>query len=157
MRWSMSAHHVKRALHCREERETDKSVDLCRVRYLVFKRHYPALIRLQRLMPFSVIDATGSIEECEAQIAHELRYQSSLDLDERTYASITTLPLARKIVQHSRKALVQRLDDYCLLHTDTYGQVRLCICIDLHRTKPLVMSLFSEGPGVAVWHGQQRS
>ena len=25
-------------------------------------------------MPFSVIDATGSLEDCEAQIAHELRY-----------------------------------------------------------------------------------
>jgi hypothetical protein len=110
-------------LICSEERDTDKSVDLCRMRYSVFKRHYPALVRLQRRMPFSVIDATGSVEECEAQIAHELRYQSSLDLDERTYASITTLPLARDIVQHSRKALVQRLDDYCLLHTDTYGQV----------------------------------
>ena len=109
---------------CREERDTDKSVDKCRLRYAVFKRHYPALVRLQKLMPFSVIDATGSVEECEAQIAHELRYQSSLDLDERTYASITTLPLAREVVQHSRKALVSRLDDYCLLHTDTYGQVR---------------------------------
>lgn len=73
-------------------------------------------------MPFSVIDATGSVDDCEAQIAHELRYQSSLDLDGRTYARITTLPLAREVVAFSRKALVQRLDDYCLFHTSTFQQ-----------------------------------
>ena len=59
---------------CREERGTDKSISKCRMRYQVFRTHYPALSQLQAVMPFSVIDATGSLEDCEAQIAHELRY-----------------------------------------------------------------------------------
>ena len=109
---------------CREERGTDKSADKCRLRYRVFRQHYPALTRLQALMPFSVIDATGSLEECEAQIAHELRYQSSLDLDERTYAAVARIPLAREVVQHSRQHLVQRLDEYQLSHTETFHKVR---------------------------------
>jgi len=108
---------------CREERGTDKSADKCRLRYRVFRQHYPALTQLQSLMPFSVIDATGSLEECEAQIAHELRYQSSLDLDERTYAAVARIPLAREVVQHSRQHLVQRLDEYQLSQTETFHKV----------------------------------
>lgn len=52
----------------REERVTDKDAEKCRTRYSVFRRHYPALARLQAVMPFSIIDATGSLEECEAQV-----------------------------------------------------------------------------------------
>ena len=50
--------------------------------------HYSTLLRLKQYFPFSLIDAMGSLEECKAQIARELRYQSSLDLDEATYSAI---------------------------------------------------------------------
>ena len=49
--------------------------------------HYSTLLRLKQYFPFSLIDAMGSLDECRAQIARELRYQSSLDLDEATCAS----------------------------------------------------------------------
>jgi hypothetical protein len=53
---------------CREERGTDKSISKCRMRYQVFRTHYPALSKLQSVMPFSVIDATGSLEDCEGPL-----------------------------------------------------------------------------------------
>jgi hypothetical protein len=75
---------------------------------------------------------------CSAQIGHELRYQSSLDLDERTYATISRVPLAREVVAHSRQHLVQRLDDYQLSHTDVFHKVRVPCRHDLHpRPSPL--------------------
>lgn len=61
---------------------------------------------------------------CAAQIAHELRYQSSMDLDEATYEAVTRMPLAREAVEESRTDLVRRLDDYCLSHHETFLEVR---------------------------------
>jgi adenylate kinase len=54
----------------------------------VFKAHYHTILRLKSYFPFSLIDAMGSLEEARQQIMRELRYQSSLDLDEATYAAI---------------------------------------------------------------------
>lgn len=56
--------------------------------FVCLQAHYSTLLRLKQYFPFSLIDAMGSLEECKAQIARELRYQSSLDLDEATYATI---------------------------------------------------------------------
>lgn len=96
-RFEFQIENTTSAIPCSEERETDKSLALCKARYAVFVRHYPAITRLRARMPFSVIDATGGVELCEAQIAHELRYQSSLDLDDETYRAVTQLPLAREV------------------------------------------------------------
>jgi hypothetical protein len=65
----------------------------------------------------------GTLEECRAQIVRELRYQSSLDLDERTYAAIRHLPLARDLVRVARQRLVFRLDSYCKRHYRTFLDV----------------------------------
>ena len=54
----------------------------------VFKAHYHTILRLKSFFPFSLIDAMGTLEEARQQIMRELRYQSSLDLDEATYAAI---------------------------------------------------------------------
>ena len=54
----------------------------------VFRAHYHTILRLKSFFPFSLIDAMGSLDEARAQIMRELRYQSSLDLDEATYAAI---------------------------------------------------------------------
>ena len=51
----------------------------------VFKQNYSTLLRLKEHFPFHLIDAMGTVEECEGQIANELRYQSSLELSEKTY------------------------------------------------------------------------
>ena len=57
------------------------------------QQHYTTLLRLKQYFPFSLIDAMGSLDECKAQIARELRYQSSLDLDESTCAASSHAPL----------------------------------------------------------------
>lgn len=58
----------------------------------VFKAHYHTILRLKSFFPFSLIDAMGTLEEARQQIVRELRYQSSLDLDEATYAAIRSVP-----------------------------------------------------------------
>jgi adenylate kinase family enzyme len=104
-------------------RTTDISEALCRRRYQVFKAHYSTILRLKSYFPFSLLDAMGTVEECRAQIVRELRYQSSLDLDEKTYAAIRHLPLARDLVRVARQRLVFRLDSYCKRHNEMFGQV----------------------------------
>ena len=52
--------------------------------------------------PFCLIDAMGSLESCQQQIAQELRYQSSLDLLEGTYRALAHLPLAKEVVTKVR-------------------------------------------------------
>ncbi|KDD72358.1 hypothetical protein H632_c3460p0, partial [Helicosporidium sp. ATCC 50920] len=101
-------------------RTTDASEALCRRRYQVFKAHYMTILRLKQFFPFSLIDAMGTPEECRAQIARELRYQSSLDLDAETYAVIRDLPLARDLVRTARQRLVSRLDKHCREHRDLF-------------------------------------
>lgn len=86
--------------------------------------HYTTLLRLKQYFPFSLIDAMGSLEECRAQIARELRYQSSLDLDEATYAAIRHLPLAKDLVRASRQQLVAHLDGYAKRHKRLFERVR---------------------------------
>lgn len=93
-------------------RTTDVSDALCKRRYQVFKAHYHTILRLKNFFAFSLIDAMGTMEECRSQIMRELRYQSSLDLDEKTYQAIRHLPLARDLVRVARQRLVFRLDTY---------------------------------------------
>jgi len=85
--------------------------------------HYGTLLRLKQYFPFSLIDAMGSLEECRHQIVRELRYQSSMDLEEATYSAIRHLPLARELVRTSRQQLVSHLDGYCRKHNAVFKQV----------------------------------
>lgn len=91
----------------------------------VLQAHYGTLLRLKQYFPFSLIDAMGSVEECRHQIIRELRYQSSMDLEEQTYSAIRHLPLARELVRTSRQQLVSHLDSYCRKHNSIFKQVRL--------------------------------
>ena len=120
----------------------------CRRRYDVFKQHYGTLLRLKQYFPFSLIDAMGSLEACRAQIARELRYQSSLDLDEATYAAIRHLPLAKDLVRMSRQQLVHRLDLYCKRHPDLFTAVS-CIPVCTSHVR-----LIKDGPG-CTWGSQE--
>ena len=65
----------------------------------------------------------GGLEDTRAQISRELRYQSSLDLDEATYAAIRHLPLAQDLVRASRQHLVHRLDTYSKRHHKIFMEV----------------------------------
>jgi adenylate kinase len=107
-----------------ELRATDLSEELVRRRYLVFKEQtWDALTSLRQLYHYHFINAEGPITEVQANILKELKYQSSLELDPRTFERLRTLPLAEEIVIHGRQELVKRLDSYELKHTRLLSQI----------------------------------
>ncbi len=96
-----------------EERPTDFSEELARNRYRVFKeRTYDALVSLKQIFHYHFINAQASLAEVQENILRELEYQSSLELDPRTFHTLRRIPLASEIVSHARRDLVVRLDAY---------------------------------------------
>jgi len=107
-----------------EERATDFDEKLARRRYRVFKEQtWDALLSLKDIFHYHLINAQGSIAEVEQNILGELEYQSSLELDPRTYDRLRTLPLASEIVIHARQELVRRLDSYELGNPELFQRV----------------------------------
>ena len=107
-----------------EERATDFDEKLARRRYRVFKEQtWDALLSLKDIFHYHLINAQGSIAEVEQNIVGELEYQSSLELDPRTYDRLRTLPLASEIVVHARQELVRRLDSYELGQPELFQRV----------------------------------
>jgi adenylate kinase len=105
-------------------RATDLSEDLVRRRYQVFKEQtWAALTSLKQLYHFHFVNAEGPIAEVQAKILEELQYQSSLELDPRTFQRLRALPLAEEIVLHGRQELVRRLDGYELEHADLLSRI----------------------------------
>ncbi|MEO7098438.1 MAG: nucleoside monophosphate kinase [Luteolibacter sp.] len=96
-----------------EERNTDFDPELARNRYRTFKeKTYDALVSLKQIFHYHFINAQAPIEVVQQNIISELEYQSSLELDPRTYDTLRHIPLADEIVQHARQELVNRLDGY---------------------------------------------
>lgn len=56
------------------------------------------------------------MEETAAAVAQEMRYQSSMELQEETYDAIHGIPTAEEISENGRQRLVQRLDGYAAKH-----------------------------------------
>lgn len=107
-----------------EERPTDFDEKLARRRYRVFKEQtWDALLSLKDVFHYHLINAQDTIVEVEQNILKELEYQSSLELDPRTYDRLRMLPLASEIVIHARQELVKRLDTYELTHADLFQRV----------------------------------
>ncbi len=107
-----------------EQRTTDMSEDTVRRRYRVFKEQtWDALTSLKQLYHYHFVNAEGPIQEVEENILKELQYQSSLELDPRTFERLRTLPLADEITLHARQELVRRLDSYELDHTELLKRV----------------------------------
>jgi adenylate kinase len=106
-----------------QQRSSDVSPDVARKRYAIFKLHYSTILRLKHFHAFSLIDAMGTLDETRAQIARELRYQSSLELAEPTYRAIRHLPLAADLVREARQALVASLDRAHARHTRLFSRV----------------------------------
>jgi adenylate kinase len=107
-----------------EERATDFSEALARNRYRVFKEQtYDALVSLKQIFHYHFINAQAPIPEVQANIVRELEYQSSLELDPRTFDRLRGLPLASEIVRHARQDLVRRLDGYEVEQPETFGRV----------------------------------
>jgi len=96
-----------------EERATDFDPVLARNRYKVFKeKTYDALVSLKEIFHYHFINAQASLELVQENIVKELEYQSSLELDPRTFDLLRKLPLASEIIRHARQDLVRRLDNY---------------------------------------------
>lgn len=107
-----------------EERATDFDETLAARRYRVFKEQtWDALLSLKDIFHYHLINAQGTIHEVEGNIAEELAYQSSLELDPRTYDQLRTLPLASEIIVHARQELVKRLDGYALAHGELFARM----------------------------------
>lgn len=96
-----------------EERATDFDATLARNRYKVFKeKTYDALVSLKEIFHYHFINAQAPLELVQENIVRELEYQSSLELDPRTFDLLRKLPLASEIIRHARQDLVRRLDSY---------------------------------------------
>jgi len=107
-----------------EERATDFSEGLARNRYRVFKeRTYDALVSLKQIFHYHFINGQAPVPEVQANIVRELEYQSTLELDPRTFDRLRGLPLASEIVLHARQDLVRRLDGYEVEQPETFGRV----------------------------------
>src|SRR5580700_1533568 len=107
-----------------EERATDSSEALARNRYRVFKEQtYDALVSLKQIFHYHFINGQAPIPEVQANIVRELEYQSSLELDPRTFDRLRGLPLASQIVRHARQDLVRRLDEYEVEQPETFARV----------------------------------
>jgi len=107
-----------------EERPTDFNEQLARNRYRVFKEQtYDALVSLKQIFHYHFINAQASLETVQDNILHELEYQSSLELDPRTFHALRRIPLASDIVSHARRDLVRRLDEYESEHSGLFHAI----------------------------------
>ena len=107
-----------------EERPTDTNEELARNRYRTFKEQtYDALLSLKQIFHYHFINAQLPLDAVQENILHELEYQSSLELDPRTYDVLRNLPEASDVISHARRDLVYRLDRYNLEHPEMFADV----------------------------------
>ncbi|MFK7909731.1 MAG: nucleoside monophosphate kinase [Akkermansiaceae bacterium] len=107
-----------------EERPTDTNEELARNRYRTFKeKTYGALLSLKQIFHYHFINAQLPIDVVQDRILKELDYQSSLELDPRTYDALRNLPVAGQIIKHARRDLVYRIDRYRLEHPELFQEV----------------------------------
>ena len=107
-----------------EERTTDFNEGLARNRYRVFKEQtYDALVSLNQIFHYHFINAQAPLKIVQQNIVRELEYQSSLELDPRTYDLLRRLPVASEIVVHARQDLVRRLDSYVVAQPEVFERV----------------------------------
>ena len=114
-----------------ELRKTDLDESAAHRRYKTFKEStYDSLTTLREVFHYHFINAHGTVIEVQQRIIQELKYQSSLELDQPTYDRISSIPLAQKLSLHARQLLVHRLDSYEKFHSELFEQV-----VDLIKTK----------------------
>ncbi|MDG2125415.1 MAG: nucleoside monophosphate kinase [Verrucomicrobiales bacterium] len=107
-----------------ELRATDIDEAAARRRYVVFKeKTWEALQSLREQFFYHFINAEGTVAKVEQNILDELRYQSSLELDPRTFELLRSIPLASEIVIHARQDLVRRLDSYAIEQPELLSHV----------------------------------
>ena len=106
-----------------ELRSTDVDAESAQRRYRVFKEQtWDALTSLKEIYHYHFVNAEGPVSEVEQNILREL-YQSSLELDPRTFDRLPTVPLATDLTVHARQELVRRLDSHELDHNRLFVQI----------------------------------
>lgn len=108
----------------KELRKTDLNVEDARNRYRTFKEiTYESLRSLREIFHYHFINAQESIEEVQNRIINELKYQSSLELDQEVYDIIAKIPVESSILVHARQELVERLSQYASKHNSLFRKV----------------------------------
>jgi adenylate kinase len=119
-----------------ETRATDLSEEAARNRYRTFKEvTYESLKTLREVFYYHYVNAHGTIDEVQRRIQDELRYQSSLELDQSTFDRISRIPVARTLSIHARQDLVKRLDSYNEEHPDLFEQ---CVALIDEKFMPII-------------------
>jgi adenylate kinase len=107
-----------------ELRKTDLDVEAARNRYRTFKEiTYESLTSLRQIFHYHFINAQNTIEEVQQSIVEELKYQSTLELDQFTNDLVSKIPVASDIVIHARQELVERLEQYTLHHKELFEKI----------------------------------
>lgn len=107
-----------------ETRKTDLNIEAARNRYRTFKEiTYESLTSLRQIFHYHFINAQRSVEEVQASIVGELKYQSSLELDQATNDLISRIPVASEVVIHARQDLVERLEFYTKRHPSLFEKI----------------------------------
>lgn len=107
-----------------QARATDLSEESAKGRYRVFKElTYDALQSLREIFHYHFIDANGPLPEVRHNIVKELQYQSTLELDPKTFDALREIPIASRILEHARQQLVNRLDGYEINNPYLFGKV----------------------------------
>jgi adenylate kinase len=114
---------LEKGLPLLEERDTDANEETGRKRYVIFRDHYSTLQTLKKHFPFTLINASGTIEEVQQNIIKEFKYQSSLELSQETYDMVQRIPLVSDVIMHARGDLVARLDEYQYRHSTLFESV----------------------------------
>lgn len=108
----------------RELRKTDLSIEAARNRYRTFKEiTYESLRSLREIFHYHFINAQQSVEEVQQSIVRELKYQSSLELDQETHDLISRIPIASDIILHARQQLVERLESYTTQNKELFETI----------------------------------
>ncbi len=132
-------------------RKTDLDEITARNRYRTFKEiTYQSLKSLRVLFHYHFVNAHGSEEAVQERIVEELKYQSSLELDQSTYDRLSPIPIASQIVRHARQELIDRLDFYEKNHSGLFKNV-----VDLVKGKFLPIILRHSISGFAVINSEE--
>lgn len=108
----------------KELRKTDLSVEAARNRYRTFKEiTYESLRSLREIFHYHFINAQQSVGDVQKSIVEELKYQSSLELDQRTNDLVSRVPIASDIVVHARQQLVERLETYTAQQPELFDRI----------------------------------
>lgn len=131
-----------------EVRPTDLSPETARNRYRTFKEiTFETLTSLREVFHYHFINAQDSIAKVQEKIVAELRYQSSLELDQATLDLISVVPIASVITANARQELVKRLDNYALHQAGLFTQV-----LNLMETKFVPIILRHAISGMAMFN-----